>query len=63
MNVLHFDYHCIDTCHDLVIVNGGFFEREGQIIDQAAAGKLAGIPGIIVQGRYDIGILYHIDNT
>ncbi len=32
-------------------VNGGFFEHDGQLI--ANAGKLADIPGVIVQGRYD----------
>lgn len=33
-------------------VNGGFFEAEGWIIDNAS--KLEGIPGTIVQGRYDV---------
>lgn len=33
-------------------INRGFFERDGQLI--ADAPKLAGIPGIIVQGRYDV---------
>ncbi len=32
--------------------NGGFFE-EGQLIRDAAV-KLSGIPGVIVQGRYDV---------
>ncbi|WP_051224622.1 prolyl aminopeptidase [Pseudoclavibacter soli] len=32
-------------------VNGGFM-RENQLIEDA--GKLAGIPGVIVQGRYDV---------
>ncbi len=32
-------------------VNGGFFE-EGQLLRDA--GRLAGIPGVIVQGRYDV---------
>lgn len=32
-------------------VNGGFFE-EGQLIRDAS--RLAGIPGVIVQGRYDV---------
>ncbi|QLD13264.1 prolyl aminopeptidase [Microbacterium oleivorans] len=27
--------------------------REGQLIEDAAAGRLRGIPGVIVQGRYD----------
>lgn len=33
-------------------VNGGFFD-DGQLIRDAAE-KLAGIPGVIVQGRYDV---------
>ena len=33
-------------------VNGGFFEHDGQLI--AKAGKLTDIPGVIVQGRYDV---------
>ena len=33
-------------------VNGGFFEHDGQLI--ANAEKLADIPGVIVQGRYDV---------
>ena len=33
-------------------VNGGFFARDGQLISDAR--KLAGIPGVIIQGRYDI---------
>ncbi len=33
-------------------VHGGFFERDGQLLH--AAPKLAGIPGVIVQGRYDV---------
>jgi proline iminopeptidase len=37
-------------CH--YFVNGGFFERDDQLI--ADAGKLAGIPGVIVHGRYDV---------
>lgn len=37
-------------CH--YFVNRGFFERDGQLI--ADAGKLAGIPGTIVHGRYDV---------
>jgi proline iminopeptidase len=37
-------------CH--YFVNRGFFERETQLLDQAAA--LAGIPGVVVQGRYDV---------
>jgi proline iminopeptidase len=32
-------------------VNGGFFE-EGQLLRDA--GRLAGIPGVIIQGRYDV---------
>lgn len=37
-------------CH--YFVNGGFFERDDQLI--ANAGRLAGIPGTIVHGRYDV---------
>lgn len=37
-------------CH--YFVNKGFFERETQLLDDAA--KLRGIPGVIVQGRYDM---------
>ena len=33
-------------------VHGGFFARDGQLI--ADAQKLAGVPGVIIQGRYDI---------
>ncbi|WP_424449451.1 prolyl aminopeptidase [Microbacterium arborescens] len=33
-------------------INGGWL-REGQLIEDAAAGRLRGIPGVIVQGRYD----------
>jgi proline iminopeptidase len=33
-------------------VNGGFFRQDGQLI--ADAHKLAGIPGVIIQGRYDV---------
>jgi proline iminopeptidase len=33
-------------------VNEGFFSRDGWLLEQA--GKLAGIPGTIVQGRYDV---------
>jgi len=33
-------------------VHGGFFERDGQLLDEAF--KLAGVPGTIVQGRYDV---------
>lgn len=33
-------------------VNKGFFERDGQLIEDA--GRLAGIPGEIVHGRYDV---------
>jgi proline iminopeptidase len=33
-------------------MNGGFFDRDDWII--ADAGKLTGIPGTIVQGRYDV---------
>jgi proline iminopeptidase len=37
-------------CH--YFVNGGFFERDDQLI--AGAADLRRIPGVIVQGRYDI---------
>ena len=33
-------------------VNAGFFRQDGQLI--ADAGRLAGIPGFIAQGRYDV---------
>jgi proline iminopeptidase len=33
-------------------VNGGFFEEEGQLLRDAS--RLHGIPGTIVQGRYDV---------
>jgi proline iminopeptidase len=37
-------------CH--YFVHGGFFERDDQLL--ANAHRLAGIPGTIVQGRYDV---------
>ncbi len=37
-------------CH--YFVNGGFFERDGQLLDNAD--RLASIPGVIVHGRYDV---------
>jgi proline iminopeptidase len=37
-------------CH--YFVNGGFFERESQLLEDAA--RIRHIPGVIVQGRYDI---------
>ncbi len=37
-------------CH--YFVNAGFFSADGQLINDAP--KLCGIPGVIVQGRYDI---------
>lgn len=37
-------------CH--FFVHGGWFEEDGQLIRNA--GKLEGIPGVIVQGRYDV---------
>ena len=37
-------------CH--YFVHAGFFERDDQLI--ANAGRLAQIPGVIVQGRYDV---------
>lgn len=38
-------------CH--YFVNGGFFERDGWLLEQCA-NKLPGIPGVIVHGRYDV---------
>ena len=37
-------------CH--YFMNGGFFREDGQLI--ADAHRLSGIPGVIVQGRYDV---------
>jgi proline iminopeptidase len=37
-------------CH--YFINRGFLETDGQLLRDAH--KLAGIPGIIVQGRYDV---------
>jgi len=37
-------------CH--YFVNGGFFKKDGQIIEDAH--KIRHIPGVIVQGRYDV---------
>jgi proline iminopeptidase len=37
-------------CH--YFINGGFFETDGQLLSRA--GRLAGLPGAIVQGRYDV---------
>jgi proline iminopeptidase len=37
-------------CH--YFFNGGFFETDGQLIDNAA--RLKDIPGVIVHGRYDV---------
>ncbi len=37
-------------CH--YFINGGFLQTDDQLI--ADAGKLAGIPGVIVHGRYDV---------
>jgi proline iminopeptidase len=37
-------------CH--YFVNGGFFFPEGQLLDEI--GKIRHIPGVIVQGRYDV---------
>jgi proline iminopeptidase len=33
-------------------VNGGFFNRDGELL--LSAGRLKGIPGVIVHGRYDV---------
>lgn len=43
-------------CH--YFVNGGFFDYDGQVIKEAS--KLQNIPGVIVQGRYDLVSLYFI---
>ena len=37
-------------CH--YFVNGGFFESDGWLLDQAA--KFGDLPGVIVHGRYDV---------
>jgi proline iminopeptidase len=37
-------------CH--YFVNGGFFERESQLLEDAH--RIRHIPGVIVQGRYDV---------
>ena len=37
-------------CH--YFVNGGFFAEDGALLKQA--GRISGIPGIIVHGRYDV---------
>lgn len=37
-------------CH--YFMNRGFFARDGQVL--AEAPRLAGIPGVIIQGRYDV---------
>lgn len=37
-------------CH--YFVNRGFFARDGQLLDEAH--RIANIPGVIVQGRYDV---------
>ena len=37
-------------CH--YFVHGGWFERDNQLLREAR--RLAGIPGVIVQGRYDV---------
>jgi proline iminopeptidase len=48
------DEHALEfariECH--YFVHGGFFEHEGQLLRDA--GRLRGIPGTIVQGRYDL---------
>lgn len=33
-------------------MNGGFFARDGQLLEDAH--RLAAIPGAIIQGRYDV---------
>jgi proline iminopeptidase len=37
-------------CH--YFAHAGFFETDGQLLAQA--GRLSGIPGVIIQGRYDV---------
>ncbi|MBM3519661.1 MAG: prolyl aminopeptidase [Alphaproteobacteria bacterium] len=37
-------------CH--YFANGGFFKEDGQLLKEAH--RLAGIPGVIMQGRYDV---------
>lgn len=37
-------------CH--YFVHGGFFKNDGQLVDEADV--LNGVPGVIVQGRYDL---------
>ena len=37
-------------CH--YFINGGFFDRDGQLLSQAH--RLRGLPGVIIQGRYDV---------
>jgi proline iminopeptidase len=39
-------------CH--YFVNGGFFEVDGQLLRDIGPVRDAGIPGVIVQGRYDV---------
>jgi proline iminopeptidase len=39
-------------CH--YFVHGGFFEVDGQLLRDIGAIRRAGIPGVIVQGRYDV---------
>ena len=39
-------------CHDFV--NKGFFDKDGWLLDQAAAVLKGRIPGVIVHGRYDV---------
>jgi proline iminopeptidase len=39
-------------CH--YFVNGGFFEADGQLLHDIDTIRRAGIPGVIVQGRYDV---------
>eukprot|EP01095_Lingulamoeba_sp_RSL-Kostka_P013590 TRINITY_DN5666_c0_g1_i1.p1 TRINITY_DN5666_c0_g1~~TRINITY_DN5666_c0_g1_i1.p1 ORF type:complete len:329 (+),score=132.81 TRINITY_DN5666_c0_g1_i1:75-1061(+) len=39
-------------CH--YFVNGGFFKKEGQLIKDATILSENNIPGVIVQGRYDV---------
>lgn len=39
-------------CH--YFVNKGFFQRDGQLLEQASIDRIRHIPAVIVQGRYDV---------
>jgi len=59
---LHFDPNYVADADDMAdafariechyFVNGGFFDYDGQLIEEST--KLNEIPGVIVQGRYDV---------